>query len=190
MVSNYNKCGIYTAGIHHYTQWYTWVYTAVYTGIHKYKPVYTGITGPILTFTASGHLPERPHFYLSHFLLHDSCKFPSNFLVQYRAEFPIEFTLSLAIHVALTFPGITHMMNYLDFLWYFKPQKKSRKFKLSLSFLIHMQMTFHAHVLSAVLMRFWGVACVLNGHALYTIFPTPHFLALYNINTSTYKVSY
>ena len=50
--------------------------------------------------------------YLSHFLLQDSCKFPSNFLVQYRAEFPIEFTLS-AIHVALTFPGITHMMKII-----------------------------------------------------------------------------
>ena len=52
------------------------------------------------------------------------------------------------------------------------------------------QMTFHAHVLSAVLMWFWGVACVLNGHALYTIFPTPHFLpyAMY-IKTSTYKLA-
>ena len=72
--------------------------------------------------------------------------------------------------MALAFPGITHMMNYLDFLWYFKPQEKSRKFKLSLIFsdtpYDAMQMTFHAHVLSAVLMRFWGVACVLNGHAL------------------------
>ena len=31
-----------------------------------------------------------------------------------------------------------------------------------------MRMTFHAHVLSAVLMWFWGVACVLNGHVFYT----------------------
>ena len=59
--------------------------------------------------------------YLSHFLLQDSCEFPSNFLVQYRAELPIEFTLS-AIHVALAFPGITHMMNYLDFLWQARSQ--------------------------------------------------------------------
>ena len=52
-----------------------------------------------------------------------------------------------------------------------------------------MQMTFHAHVLSAIVMRFWNVACVLNGHALYTIFiiPTPHFLAL---SVHTNKVSY
>ena len=52
------------------------------------------------------------YLYLSHFLLQDSCKFPSNFLVQYRAEFSIEFTLS-AIHVTLTFPGITHMMKII-----------------------------------------------------------------------------
>ena len=118
--------------------------------------------------------------YLSHFLLQNSCKFPSNFLVQFREEFPIEFTLP-AIHVALAFPGITHMMNYVDFLWYFNPQKKSRKFKLSDIPYDAMQMTFHTHVLSAVLMWFWGVACVLNGCALYTIFPTTHFLALYNV---------
>ena len=115
--------------------------------------------------------------------MQDSCKFPSNFLVQYRAEFPIEFTLP-AIHVALAFPGITHMMNYLDFLWYFKPQKKSRKFKLSLSFLDAMQVTFHAHVLSAVLMRFWGVVSVLNRHALYTIFPCPIQCILTLVHTS------
>ena len=56
-----------------------WPYSEVDTIVH---------TGPILTFTASGHLPGRPHFllYLSHFLLQDSCKFPSNFLVQYRPE--------------------------------------------------------------------------------------------------------
>ena len=144
-----------------------------------------------MTFTALGHLPEMPHFLFIAICHISFCRIVVNFLqiffVQYRTEFPIEFTLP-AIHVALTFPGITHMMNYLDFLWYFKPQ----------TFLIFsdtpydaMQMTFHAHVLNAVLMWFWDVACVLNGHALYTIFPTPHFLALYTmyINTSTYKVS-
>ena len=54
-------------------------------------------TGPILTFTAPGHLPERPCLLLclSPFLLQDSWEFPLNFLAHYRAEFPIEFTLSV-----------------------------------------------------------------------------------------------
>ena len=56
-------------------------------------------TGPILMFTASGHLPERPCFLFVFvtfpFAGYISWKFPSNFLLQYRAEFPIEFTLSI-----------------------------------------------------------------------------------------------
>ena len=82
-------------------------------------------TGPILMFTAPGHLPEsclKGHvsfLYLSPFLLQDSWKFPSNFLLQYRAEFPIEFTLSVG-HLVLACSEITHMTNYLDFLRYFQ----------------------------------------------------------------------
>ena len=132
-------------------------------------------TGPILTFTASGHLPERSHFflYLSHFLLQDSCKFPSNFLVQYgRISYRIYFT---SYPCGLGISWYHTMMNYLDFLWYFKPQK--RLGNLNFSYLSDipydaMQMTFHAHVLSAVLMRFWGVACVwicLIHHISYTM---------------------
>ena len=49
-------------------------------------------TGPILTFTASGHLPEFSRIV---------GEFPLNFLLQYKAKFPIlEFTYQL-VHMAL-----------------------------------------------------------------------------------------
>ena len=46
-------------------------------------------SGHVLTFTAPGYLPERPC------LLLVFVTFPFAGLLQYRAEFPIEFTVSV-----------------------------------------------------------------------------------------------
>ena len=66
----------------------------------------------MLTFTISGNINITFPFNDCH--LSFSREFPSNFLLQYRIYFIGRYH---TVHMALTSFGITHMMDYLDFLW-------------------------------------------------------------------------
>ena len=80
------------------------------TTLYKYVVLLevSATTGSILMFTASEHLPERPRF-LFVFVTFPFAERLGISLLQYRAEFPIEFTLA----VSHMYPA-SHFQYYLN----------------------------------------------------------------------------
>ena len=100
--------------------------------------------------------------WLSHFLLQDSWEFPLNFLAQYRAEFPIEFTLAVS-WCDLDISCATNMSSGMLIFWYrayhIYSTYQMMNYVPHISWILGISFdTYKPHGMSAVLVQnIWGL---------------------------------